>query len=239
MGMSVEKAKDFKGTWGKLIRYCKSYMPAILIALVLAALGTVFQLIGPDKLKDMTNEIIKGLPALIKGQPVLGTIDLEAVTSIAMLLVFFYVSSGVLSFLENFIMATVTAKISKNMRTSVSQKINKLPLKYLDSMPYGDVLSRVTNDVDTVGQSLSNSITTLISNAVLLIGCIIMMFISNWIMAITAIISSLIGFVIMFVIMMKSQKYFIMQQKSLGDINAHIEENYTNHIRQNYLFCQN
>ncbi|HBR02392.1 MAG TPA: ABC transporter, partial [Ruminiclostridium sp.] len=130
MGISVEKAKDFKETWGKLICYCKSYMPVIVISLVIAALGTLLQIIGPDRLKEMTNEIMKGLPAMVNGQPVLGAVDFNAVFSIGMLLVFFYASSAIFNFVQSYMMATVTAKISKSMRTGISQKINKLPLKY-------------------------------------------------------------------------------------------------------------
>jgi len=226
---STEKAKDFKKTWGKLIRYCKNYLPAIIIALVAAALGTIFQIIGPDKLKDMTNEIGKGLPAVINGQSVLGVIDMDAVISIALLLVFFYAGSALLSFAENFIMATVTAKISKNMRTGISEKINKLPLKYFDKTSYGDVLSRVTNDVDTIGQTLNQSVDTLVRSITMFVGSLVMMFYTNWILALTAVASTIIGFAFMMIIMSKSQKHFIAQQQGLGDINGHIEEIYSGH----------
>jgi len=226
---STEKAKDFKKTWGKLISYCKNYLPAIIIALVAAALGTIFQIIGPDKLKDMTNEIGKGLPAVINGQSVLGVIDMDAVISIALLLVFFYAGSALLSFAENFIMATVTAKISKNMRTGISEKINKLPLKYFDKTSYGDVLSRVTNDVDTIGQTLNQSVDTLVRSITMFVGSLVMMFYTNWILALTAVASTIIGFAFMMIIMSKSQKHFIAQQQGLGDINGHIEEIYSGH----------
>ena len=226
---SGEKAENFKKTWGELIRYCKNYMPAIIIALVVAALGTVLQIIGPDKLKDMANEIGKGLPALINEVPVLGVIDMDAVVSIALLLVFFYAGSALFSFIENFIMATVTAKISQNMRTGISQKINKLPLKYFDQTSYGDVISRVTNDVDTIGQTLNQSVDTLVKAITMFIGSLIMMFYTNWIMALTAIGSTIIGFVLMIFIMSKSQKHFTTQQQGLGDVNGHIEEVYSGH----------
>ncbi len=226
---SNEKAKDFKKTWGQLIRYCKSHMPVIIIALVLAALGTVLQIVGPDYLKDMTNEIGKGLPALINGQQVLGVINIDAVVSIAVLLVFFYAGSALLSCAESFIMATVTAKISQNMRAGISQKINKLPLKYFDKTSYGDVLSRVTNDVDTIGQTLNQSVDTLVKAITMFVGSLIMMFYTNWIMALTAIGSTIIGFVFMTLIMSKSQKHFTAQQQGLGDINGHIEEVYSGH----------
>lgn len=225
----VEKPKNFKQTWGKLIHYCKNYMPAIVVALIIAAVGTVFQIIGPDKLKDMTNEISKGLPELVNGQTVIGAIDIDAVVSIALLLVFFYAGSALLSFVENFIMATITARISKNMRTDISQKINKLPLKYFDKTSYGDVLSRVTNDVDTIGQTLNQSIDTLVRAVTMFLGALIMMFCTNWILALTAVGSTIIGFVLMIVIMSKSQKYFTSQQRGLGEINGHIEEVYSGH----------
>lgn len=224
-----EKATDFKKTWGKLIRYCKSYMPVIIIALVIAAVGTVLQLVGPDKLKDMTNEIVRGLPALVDGAPVLGVIDLNAVSGIAMILVLFYAGAAILSFAENFIMATVTAKISKNLRTGISQKINKLPLRYFDKTSFGDVLSRVTNDVDTIGQTLNQSVDTLVRAITMFCGSIFMMLYTNWILALTAIGAAAIGFVFMTSVMKKSQKHFTAQQRGLGAINGHIEEIYSGH----------
>jgi ATP-binding cassette subfamily B protein len=224
-----EKAQDFKGTWGKLIRYCKRYMPAILIALVLAAFGVVLQIIGPDKIGEMTNEIGKGVPKIIDGVPVLGAIDFKVVFNIGMLLVFFYASSAVFSFIENFMMATVAAKISKNMRAGISQKINKLPLKYFDKTSYGDVISRVTNDVDAIGQTLNQSLDGLVRSITMFVGALIMMFYNNWILALVAVGSSVIGFLLMTIIMSKSQKHLKSQQKGLGDINGHIEEIYSGH----------
>ena len=228
-GGADEKAKDFKGTWSKLIRYCRNYLPAILVALVIAAVGTVFQIIGPDKMKDMTNEIMKGLPALVDGVPVLGAIDFSAVFNIGMLLVFFYASSAILSFTENFIMATVTARISRSLRTGISQKINKLPLKYFDKTSYGDVISRVTNDVDAIGQTLNQSLDSLVRAVTLFIGSLIMMFYNSWILALVAIGSTIAGFAMITLIMKKSQKHFSAQQQGLGDINGHIEEIYSGH----------
>lgn len=224
-----EKPKDFRRTWGKLIRYCKSYMPVIITALVIAALGTVLQIIGPDQLKNMTNEIIKGLPALINGVPVPGAIDFTAVFKIGMLLVFFYGVSGIFSFAENFIMATVTAKISKSMRTDISKKINKLPLKYFDKTSYGDVISRATNDVDAIGQTLNQSLDNLVRAITMFVGSLAMMFYNSWILALVAVGSTLIGFALMMIIMSKSQKHFMTQQQGLGDINGHIEEVYSGH----------
>jgi len=229
LGRPVEKPKDFKKSWSQLIKYCKKYMAVIIIALIIAALGTVLQFIGPDKLKDMTNEIAKGLPALINGIPVLNAIDMEAVFNIGILLVCFYAGSAILSFAENFIMATITAKISKNLRTDISKKINKMPLKYFDKTSYGDVISRVTNDVDTIGHTLNQSLDNLVKAVTMFIGALIMMFYTNWIMALTAIGASVIGLTLMMFIMSKSQKYFTAQQQGLGSINGHIEEIYSGH----------
>ncbi|MCL2696012.1 MAG: ABC transporter ATP-binding protein, partial [Clostridiales bacterium] len=229
MGRPTEKAKDFKGTWRKLIAYCRRYLPIIIIALVTAALGTALQIIGPGKLGDMTNEIAKGLPALVDGVPVLGAIDFTAVFNIGMLLVFFYASSGIFSLAENYIMATVTARISQKMRGDISRKVNKLPLKYFDGTSYGDVISRVTNDVDAIGQTLNQSLDNLVRAVTMFVGALIAMFYNSWILALVAIGSSLIGFVLMMVIMKKSQKHFTAQQQGLGDVNGFIEEIYSGH----------
>ncbi|MDR3240262.1 MAG: ABC transporter ATP-binding protein/permease [Clostridiales bacterium] len=226
---AVEKPKDFKGTWGKLIAYCQKYMPAVMIALVLAAIGTALQIIGPDKLKEMTNEIMKGLPALVNGVPIASAIDLGAVGNIGFFLVAFYAASTLLSFMQSFMMATVTQKISKNMRAGISEKINRLPLKYFDRVSYGDVLSRITNDVDTIGQSMNQSIGNLVTSVTMFVGSAVMMFRNNWIMALTAIGASVLGFAAMGITMSKSQKYFVRQQKDLGAANGHVEEIYAGH----------
>lgn len=229
MGGMVEKPKDFKKTWVRLIAYSHRYAPVMIIALVLACVGTILQIVGPDRLKVMTNEIMKGLPSLAGGAPVLGSIDMEAVTRIAISLVIFYAVAAMLSYLQSYIMATVTQKVSKNMRTGISQKINRLPLRYFDKVSYGDVLSRVTNDVDTIGHTMNQSIGTLVTAITMLIGSLVMMFYNSWILALTAIFSTIFGFVFMVMIMSRSQKYFVQQQKSLGEVNGHVEEIYTGH----------
>lgn len=225
----VEKPKNFKSTMVKLLGYCKNYIPVIIFALIAAVIGTVLQIIGPDRLKELTNEIMKGLPALINGMPVINSIDIEAVENIAWILVSLYVSSMLLNFFQSFVMATVTQKISKKMRSDISQKINQLPLSYFDKTSYGDVLSRVTNDVDAIGQTLNQSIGSLISSITMFFGALIMMFYNSWILTLTAVGASLIGFVLMIIIMQKSQKHFKVQQQELGHINGHIEEIYSGH----------
>lgn len=229
MGGMVEKPKDFKKTWLRLISYSKRYAPAVITALALAAIGTVMQIIGPDRLKDMANLIMKGLPSLVNGLPAMGKVDLDAVRRIAFTLVIFYAGASVLGFAQGFIMTTVTQKISKNLRTGISEKINRLPLKYFDKVSYGDVLSRVTNDVDAIGQTMNQSIGTLVTAVTMLAGSLVMMFYNSWILALTAIFSSLFGFVFMALIMSRSQKYFARQQEGLGEANGHVEEVYSGH----------
>jgi ATP-binding cassette subfamily B protein len=229
MGGVVEKPKDFRGTWVKLTVYCRSYLPIVIISLVLATIGTVLQIIGPDRLGDMTDEILKGLPALVNGRPILGAIDLGAIENIALVLVLLYAVSALLTFVQGYMMATITQKIGRNMRTGISRKINRMPLKYFDKVSFGDVQSRVTNDVDTIGQTLNQSVGNLVSAVTMFIGAGIMMFYNNWIMALTAIGASAVGFAMMAIIMGKSQKYFTRQQNDLGNINGHVEEIYSGH----------
>ncbi|WP_125982430.1 ABC transporter ATP-binding protein [Bifidobacterium goeldii] len=226
----AEKPQDFGKTMGKLVHYCRKYIPVIVIALVLGAVGTVFQIIGPDKLKDMTNEITKGLPALVNGRPVAGAIDFGAVGRIGWLLVALYVGYALLSYLQSWLMANVTQRTAQELRESISAKINKLPLSYFDKVSYGDVLSRITNDVDAIGQTLGQSLGSLITSVTLFVGALVMMFYNNWIMALCAIGSSLLGLVLMGAIMAASQKYFARQQAALGDVNGHVEEMYAGHL---------
>lgn len=228
-GGAVEKPQDFGKVMGKLVRFCRKYVPAIIIALVLGAAGTICQIIGPDKLKDMTNEITKGLPAVVHGKPVLNSIDMGAVARIGWLLVVLYVGYALLSYIQSWMMATVTQRTAQELRESISKKINKLPLSYFDKVSYGDVLSRITNDVDAIGQTLGQSLGSLITSATLFVGALVMMFYNNWIMALCAIGSSIIGLIIMMVIMKASQKYFTRQQVALGDVNGHVEEMYAGH----------
>ena len=214
-----EKAKDFKKSIINLFNYCKSYKVLLIVAFSLSIISSIFSIIGPDKLKDMTNVIIEG---------VITGINIGKVKEIALFLLFIYLIGAFCGYFQGFIMVGVTQKVTKRLRNDISIKINKLPLKYFDTNSYGDILSRVVNDVDTIGQTMRQSISGFISNVTLLVGCIIMMFYTNFIMAITAIISSLIGFCFMIFILGKSQKYFVKIQKSVGDLNGHIEEIYSN-----------
>nr|WP_245946774.1 ABC transporter ATP-binding protein [Paenibacillus cellulosilyticus] len=215
-----QKANNFKGTMKKLVAFCKSYMLFILIALLLAFVGSAFNVYGPHLLSDMTDLIQEGLTA---------SIDLSAIQRVGFILAALYGLGFIFSYFQGYIMATVTQKITKRMRTELSEKMNRIPLKYFDKTSIGNVLSRITNDIDTIGQTLNNSLGQLVTSAATFVGVLIMMFYTNWVMALTAIFSTLIGFMLMTVIMKNSQKYFVQQQKQLGDINGHIEEMYAGH----------
>ena len=215
-----EKSKDFKGTWKKLLGRNKMYTYAILFAVLCAIGGTVLTLIGPDKLKDLTNIIANGL---------MTGIDMDEITKVCITLVVFYGTGMILSLIQGLVMATVTQKTTKSFRHDISRKINKLPMSFYNTTTTGDVLSRVTNDIDTIAQSLNMSIGNLVTAVVLLFGSLVMMIKTNLVLTVTAILSSLLGFGFMGVIMKKSQKYFARQQKNLGDINGHIEEIYSGH----------
>ena len=216
----AEKPKDLKKALRKMTHYLKKYIPFIVIALVLSALGSVLSIIGPNKLSDLTDEITKGL---------MTGMNFDAIKSISIFLVCIYGLSGIFNYIQGFIMATVANRFAQSLRTQISHKINKLPLRYYDTHSYGDILSRVTNDVDTISTSLNQSLGTLVGATTLFIGSIIMMFYTSWILALTGILSSLIGFVFMFIILGKSQKYFNARQVELGNLNGHIEEIYSNH----------
>lgn len=215
-----EKPKNFKKPMGKLIAYCKPYLPAIIFAIVLAVAGTIFTIIGPNKLSEITDLIIDGMA---------GEIDIAAIGKIGLFLAILYGLSFIFNYIQAFIMATITQRVSKRLRTDISNKIDRLPLKYFDSTTYGDVLSRVTNDVDMIGQSLNQSIGSLVSAGVMFFGSLIMMFYINVTMALSAIAATFVGFVFMTLIISKSRKYFVLQQQDLGRINGHIEEIYSGH----------
>lgn len=219
-GRRFEKAKDFKGTWKKLLKYCEKYWTLAIIALVCAFAGTILHLLGPDKLSEMTDLIAGGM---------MTGIDMDGVARIGFTLVAFYIAGAILSMTQSWIMTSVTQRITRNLRGDISRKINRLPMQFYNRTTTGDVLSRVTNDVDTIGQSLSQSVSTLVTATTMLLGSLFMMLKTNAVMTVTAIGATLIGFVLMMLIMGRSQKYFTRQQKYLGELNGHIEEIYAGH----------
>lgn len=214
------RAKDFKGTWKKLLVYCRSYYVPILIAVLCAAAGTIFTLVGPDQLSDLTKVITNGL---------LGGIDMEEVSRIGFLLVTLYVCGAVLNFTQHFIMTTISQRVSRRMRSQICVKINRLPMSFYGRTSNGDILSRVTNDVDMISQSLNQSIGMLVSAITLFAGSLIMMLVTNVIMAVTAVAAVFLGFLLMSLITGHSQKYFSRQQRHLGELNGQIEEIYSGH----------
>jgi len=215
-----EVAKNFFGTWKRLIRYIRKHLVVIVLALLFAFAGTILTLLGPAKLSDLTNIIVAGMAT---------GIDMNAIAKIGMLLIGFYVAGMLLSVAQGAIMATVTERVANRMRGDISAKINRLPMWFYNRTTTGDVLSRVTNDVDTIASSLNMSVSSLVTQVTLMVGSLVMMLLSNLVMTATAVIATAIGFGLMSLIMGRSQKFFVRQQRHLGEINGHVEEIYTGH----------
>ncbi len=219
-GGNNEKPKDFKKSIGKLYSYSKKYLVYIIIGLFAAMVSSILSIIGPDKLKEITNIITEGIVA---------GIDLDAIKKIGLTLVIYYTLSFIFSYIEGIVMARVTSSFSKELRSGISKKINKLPLSYFDKTTVGDTLSRMTNDVDTIGHTMNQSLSTLVAAATMFVGSLFMMIKTSPILALTAVLSSIVGFIITSIILSKSQKYFTAVQEELGNINGHIEEVYSGH----------
>lgn len=217
---SQEKPKDLKKALRKLLVYCKKQRGIIVAALILAALGALLNIVGPNRIGEITDLMAAGLS---------GSIDMAAVARVGFLLVGLYGTAALCSFLQQFTLVGVTQQLSLQFRQDISRKINRLPLKYFGRTTTGDVLSRVTNDVDTMGQTLANSIATLVAASIQFAGCLIMMFVTNAVMALSAIAATFIGFFLMMSIMKHSQKYFAQRQKALGVLNGYVEEVYSGH----------
>ena len=215
-----EKAKDFKSAMKRLFSELKDFRKLIIVAIILAMLSAVLSILAPNRLSSLTDKISEGLiPPFV--------MNIETIKKIAIFLLMLYSCSALFNFIQAICMTDVANKFAKKLRSRISIKINKLPLKYFDQHQSGDILSRVTNDVDTIAQSMNQSLGMLVSSITLFLGSIIMMFWTNWIMALTAIFSSLLGFVGMSFILKNSQKYFIARQVELGNLNGHIEEIYS------------
>lgn len=219
---AVQKPKNFSESLKKLWKYSKPFYPIIIVAFILSIASSILQVSAPNYISDLVSDIGNGL---IPGNE----IDLDGITIIGITLVIIYLLSFLTSSIQNFLLATYTRKTSRNLRRDLTSKLNVVPLKYLDKEGIGNTLSRFTNDIDTLDQSLYSSVGQLISGITLLIGSVIMMFYTNWIMALTAIGASLFGFALMILIISKSQKQFRRQQRHLGTINGQIEEIYTGH----------
>lgn len=214
---NIQKPKHFKSTFKKLLVSLKPYSLSIILGLLFSAISTVLAIIGPDQIKKIGTLILK--------KP----IELNEVTSIAIGLLIIYVSSFIFNYLQGFLLSGVTAKLSKDYRNKLSKKINKLPLKYLDTTPTGDVLSRITNDVDVLSETLNNSLSSTITTIATVIGSLVMMLSYSWKLTIIAILILPVSVLVMSTMFKFSQKYFKMQQDELGQINGHIEEIYSGH----------
>ena len=219
-GPAFDKPQNFKKALVNLISFSKRYLPLIIISLVLASVASVFAVIGPKKLELLVNKI---------GEGIIAPVDIDGILSIMFTLIAIYLTSTICMATQSLMMTKVSQNVSKHLRDSINKKINTIPLKYIDSIPHGDLLSRITNDSDTIAQGLNSSVATLVHSVVLLLANLVMMFISNWILAIATILSSFLGFALTSVVMKKSQKHFIAQQANLGRINGHIEEIYSGH----------
>lgn len=226
--MAGEKAKDFKGTFKKLVSYLGKYKLAISIVIIFAIASTIFNILGPKILGNATTKIFEGVMNMISGKG--EGIDFGYIGQIMLLLVVLYVISAVFGYLQGYVMSGVSMKVTYNLRRDISAKINRLPLKYFDKRNYGEVLSHITNDVDAISQSLNQSLTQIITSVTSIIGILIMMFTISWQMALVALCVVPLSFAFIILVVKKSQKHFNAQQEYLGKVNGHVEEMYGSHM---------
>ncbi|MDD6395502.1 MAG: ABC transporter ATP-binding protein [Firmicutes bacterium] len=222
----VEKARDFKGSIGKLIKYIASYKAGIFFVIIAAALSTVFNVVGPKILGKATTALSEGLMAKISNT---GGIDFGYIGKILLFVLGLYVCSAAFSFIQGWIMTGITQKVSYRLRREISEKINRMPMKYFESRTYGEILSRITNDVDTLGNGLNQSITQLITSSATMIGVLVMMLSISPLMTLITLFVLPVSMILMSLVMKHSQKYFKMQQEYLGHVNGLVEETYGGH----------
>lgn len=230
--------KDSINGLKQLFLYGKDALPVIILAILFASIGAVLIILGPKQIEDITNLISEGIKLEIMGT---GSIDLEKIGKISLILILIYVLSVLFSYAQNFIMTIVANRMSKRLRKDLNKKISLVPLKTIESKEKGDIMSLITNDVDTISQSLSSCIASLLGSLVQLIGVVIMMFISEWRMALTAQLSTFIGIFMASIVLLVSQKYYVGQQKVVAKVNAHVEEIYSAHqvVRANNAIRKN
>ncbi len=222
-----EKAKDFKGTTKKLLKYMSRYKIGMIFVAIFAIASTVFTIIGPKILAGATTEIFEGLVRKVQG---IGGIDFDAIAKVLITLLIIYAISAIFGYLQGFIMTNISQKISYKLRKQLAQKINKIPMKYYESHTHGEILSRITNDVDTLGMNLNQSITTLITSVATIIGILIMMYSMSPILATIIVIVLPISSLLTVIIVKKSQVHFKKQQEYLGHINGQVEEDFSGHL---------
>ncbi len=226
MGMG-EKARDFKGTMRRLVRYLGAYKLAIVVILFVAAGATAFRIIGPKVLGKATTKLFEGVMAKISGT---GGIDFTYIGHVLLVVLGLYLISTLLAYIQGWIMAGISVKITYRLRRDIAEKINRMPLKYFDGTNHGEVLSRITNDVDVINRTLSQSLSQIVTSVISVVGILIMMLTINWMMTLIAVIIIPISIVLVGIIVKYSQKYFRQQQDYLGHVNGHVEEMYSGHI---------
>lgn len=224
--MPGEKAKDFKGTMRKLLAYLSRFLPAVIFVLICAAASTVFSIFGPKILGNATTKLFEGLIATLTGT---GSIDFAAIAQILLFLATLYGISALLMYLQGWVMSGIATKLSYSMRRDISNKIDKMPLSYFDRVPHGEVLSRITNDVDTVTQTLNQSLSQIVSNVTTMIGVLIMMITISPALTLIALCILPVSVVIVMNVVKRSQPFFQRQQEYLGHVNGHVEEMYGAH----------
>lgn len=225
---SGEKAKDFKGTMKTLGTHLSKFKLSIFLVVLFAIGSAAFSIVGPKILGKATTKIFEGIVSKLSGVEG-GGIDFDGIGRILLILVCLYLVSSIFSFIQGFVMSGISQKVSYNLRKEISQKINRLPMKYFDSRTHGEVLSRITNDIDTLSQSLNQSMTQLITSITTIIGVLIMMLSISWIMTLVAIVIIPVSMLLISLVIKKSQKYFKSQQEYLGHVNGQVEEVYSGH----------
>lgn len=223
---SGEKAKDLKGTLSKLFKYLRPYYIKLAVVVIFASASTIFAIVGPKILAKATDKLGEGILAKVNGN---GGIDFEYITWIILILVVLYLFSAIFSYVQGFITSTISQNVAYDLRTSISQKMDRMPLSYFDKHTSGDILSRVTNDIDTIAQSLNQSMSQIITSSVTVVGIFIMMLSISPQMTLIAVCVLPVSMVLIGLVMKRSQKYFTRQQQALGDVNGHIEEMYGGH----------
>ena len=225
--MPTEKPRDFKGTIARLVRYLGRHRLAVGTVTLFAAASSIFAIIGPKILGRATTELFDGVLGLIAGT---GSIDFGAIGSILLLTLGLYLVSTLFSYVQGWIMSGVSMKVTYQLRKDISEKINRMPLKYFDGTSHGEVLSRITNDVDVINQTLSQSLMQIVTSITTIIGVLVMMFSINWLMTMVALVVIPLSGVFVGLIIKRSQKYFKQHQDYLGHINGHVEEMYSGHL---------
>lgn len=225
--MKGEKARDFNGTMKKLIKYLSVYKLSIIIVFIFAIASTIFSIVGPKILGKATTRLFEGVMAKISGT---GNIDFDYISRIMIILVCLYLISALFSYIQGWIMSDVSMKVSYNFRKNISEKINRMPLKYFDGTNHGEILSRVTNDVDTLSQTLNQSLSQIITSVITVIGVLIMMISISWQLTLVSVLIIPLSILLITFIVKKSQKYFKQQQDYLGNVNGHVEEMYGGHV---------